>query len=68
MSSTLQRPFTIRRLSALVGVPPWTIRRLERRGVLPTASRKLLSRERYWYASDLPEIERRLNDWRTRTA
>jgi len=63
-----ERPFTSRRLAILVGVPPWTIRRLERRGVLPCAPRKFLSRERYWYPSDLPELRRRLDEWKERAA
>ena len=68
MSNVSERPFTIRRLSVLLGIHPWTIRRLERRGVLPAAPRKILTRERYWYPSDLPELRRRLDDWRTRIA
>jgi DNA-binding transcriptional MerR regulator len=59
-----ERPFTIRRLTTLLGVPPWTLRRLERRGVLPRAPRKILSGERYWYPSEVPELRRKLEDWR----
>ena len=63
-----ERPFTIRYLTALLDIKPWTLRRLERRGVLPEASRKLRSRERYWYPSDVPELRRRLDEWKKEDA
>jgi DNA-binding transcriptional MerR regulator len=60
-----QHTVSIGEVAATLGLPgAWTVRRLERRGVLPCARRTSLSNERYWLAADVPELRRRVQAWR----
>jgi DNA-binding transcriptional MerR regulator len=44
-------------LAQLLGVPDWQIRRMDRRGLLPTP-RRLCGRYRVWSRRQLPAIRR----------
>lgn len=58
------RPFTVGEVADLHGLPgPWTVRRLEKRGVLPPARRSLARGDRFYDPSDVAEIiKRRLEE------
>jgi DNA-binding transcriptional MerR regulator len=55
------RPFTVGEVADLHGLPgPWTVRRLEQRGVLPQPRRTLVNRERVYDAETVAELRRRI--------
>jgi DNA-binding transcriptional MerR regulator len=50
---------TVSQTAALLRLPgPWTLRRLEGRGVIPPARRSALSQERYFLSEELPKLRR----------
>jgi len=56
-----ERPLTVSNVAVELGLPgPWTVRRLEARGVLPLPRRAILSRDRYYMPDDVEAMRARL--------
>jgi DNA-binding transcriptional MerR regulator len=57
---TKDGPLTIGAMAELIGVVPgpWTLRRLEARGVIPQARRSLARGDRYYIASEAKDLRR----------
>lgn len=54
-------PMTVREVAQMLGVHPQKVRRLEAAGVFPPARRTKMFSRRYYFATDVPELWRRLN-------
>jgi DNA-binding transcriptional MerR regulator len=54
------RPLTVTAMAKLVGIVPgpWTLRRMESRGVIPPAKRSLARGDRYYDPGDADRIRR----------
>ncbi len=53
--------YTVQDAAALVGVGPWTLRRLERLGRIPSPPRDGISGWRYYSDTDVEQLREALN-------
>ena len=61
MAEVSGRPFTVSEVADLLGLPgAWTLRRLEKRGVVPSVRRSLAHGDRFYPPEDVAAMRRAL--------